>query len=142
MSFRSVVVDTNVVVAGLLTGDAASPAARLLDGMLTGGFVFLLSPALLAEYRTVLLRPAIRERHGLGEDEIDAILTEVVANATVREPPPAGAAAPEPGDQHLWDLVASERGTVLVTGDADLLGQPPEGHGVVSPATLLDRIPL
>jgi hypothetical protein len=38
-----VVVDTNVVVAGLLTSDPASPVARVLEGMLSAAFVFAVS---------------------------------------------------------------------------------------------------
>ena len=34
MSQPAVIVDTNVVVAGLLTGNETSPVARILDGML------------------------------------------------------------------------------------------------------------
>jgi len=48
------VVDTNVVVAGLLTGTSRSPVALDLDAMLSVALVLLLSPALLDEYRSVL----------------------------------------------------------------------------------------
>ena len=57
MSRPAVIVDTNVVVAGLLTKHEASPDARILDGMLGAAFPFVVSEALLAEYRTVLVRP-------------------------------------------------------------------------------------
>lgn len=65
MSAATVVVDTNVVVAGLLTAGDASPVARILEGMLAAAFPFVLSEALLAEYRTVLVRPGLRKLHGL-----------------------------------------------------------------------------
>lgn len=61
---QAVIVDTNVVVSGLLTGNAASPVARVLDGMLAVAFPFVASEALLAEYRDVLVRPALRKLHG------------------------------------------------------------------------------
>jgi len=131
---RAFVVDTNVVVAGLLTRDIHSPTVRLVDGMVAASFPFLLSPALLAEYREVLLRPKIRSRHGLEEKEIDSLLTEIVANAIVRKPDPSPAATEESDDQHLWDLLGTEDGTVLVTGDQQLLDRPVAGASVVSPA--------
>jgi putative PIN family toxin of toxin-antitoxin system len=134
---RAYVIDTNVVVAGLLTSDIASPTAMVLDGMVEARFPFLLSPALLAEYREVLLRSRIRTRHGLDEDEIDALLTEVVANAIVREPEPSRDEAPARQDQHLWDLLATEHGTVLITGDRELIENPPGGTSVVSPASFI-----
>ena len=37
------VVDTNVVVAGLITGANHSPVTSILDAMLSGALVFLLS---------------------------------------------------------------------------------------------------
>jgi len=130
---RTFVVDTKVVVAGLLTRDALSPTARVLDGMVDASFLFLLSTTLLAEYREVLLRPRIRSRHGLDADEIDSLLTEVVANAIIREPDPSDEEAPSSQDQHLWDLLGTERGTVLITGDQSLLDNPPGGASVISP---------
>ena len=39
---RMVIVDTNVVVAGLLTSQIDSPTAQLLDAMLDGRLIFLL----------------------------------------------------------------------------------------------------
>ncbi len=135
MKIRAFIVDTNVVVAGLLTRDVLSPTARVLDGMVDASFPFLVSPALLSEYREVLLRPKIRARHGLDPDEIDSLLTEIVANAIVREPEPSGQKAPSRQDQHLWDLLETERGTVLITGDQRLLATPPEGASVISPSS-------
>jgi putative PIN family toxin of toxin-antitoxin system len=131
------VVDTNVVVAALLTADAASPPACILDRMLTGRVLYLLSPALLAEYRTVLLRPTIRDRHGLTVEEIDLLLEELVAGAIWREPGD-GPPAPDPGDDHLWALAGCRPGACLVTGDRLLLDNPPEGVKVVTPRQFLD----
>ena len=135
MRARANVVDTNVLVAGLLTRDVASPTARVVDGMVAASFPFLLSTALLSEYREVLLRPRIRTRHGLDAEEIDALLTELVANAIIREPDPSNEKAPSLQDQHLWDLLGTEPGTVLITGDQSLLDSPPRGTSVVSPAS-------
>ncbi len=139
MSAAFAVVDTNVVVAGLLTADREAPTARVVDAMLAGRFPFLLSADLLAEYRAVLLRPRVRERHGLAEVQVDRILAELTLNAAVREPPAATTGAPEPGDQHLWNLLALEADAVLVTGDRRLLeSESPPGR-VVSARTFTAR---
>lgn len=55
MSRKAVIIHTNVVVAGLLTAHDASPVARILDDMLVAAFPFVVSEALLAECRAVLL---------------------------------------------------------------------------------------
>jgi uncharacterized protein len=85
---RFAVIDTNVVVSGLLSGAADLPTRRVVDAMLAGAIPFSLSETLLAEYRPVLLRPAIRKHHGLTGMEVDILLEEVVLNASVREPAP------------------------------------------------------
>ena len=77
MSWQAVIVDTNVVVAGLITRNDTSPVARILDGMLGAAFPFVLSEALLAEYRAVLVRPVLRKLHGLTVAEVEAILTDL-----------------------------------------------------------------
>ena len=107
--------------------------ALVLDGMLGARFVFLLSEHLLAEYRAVLLRPAIRDRHGLAEAEVDELLAEIVRNGIVRDPRRSDENAPDRHDQHLWDLAGSEPGAVLVTGDLELAKNPPAGAQVLSP---------
>ena len=131
------VVDTNVVVSGLIGADSSSPPARILDAMLDGSLMYLMSPELLEEYASVLGRAALVRLHGLTPDEVDVFLTELVANSVWREPK-AVADAPDPGDNHLWALLASEPKARLVTGDRLLLENPPTGVSVVSPRRLVD----
>lgn len=115
MSGAPLVVDTNVVVSGLLTSDLAAPTARILDAMLRGDLRFLLSEELLSEYRRVLLRPKIAAAHGLAPREIDEILVRLAANAAVIATPPPAA---EPrDDDHLFALLAAEPAALLVSGD-------------------------
>lgn len=115
-----VIVDTNIVIAGLLTSREDSPVARVLDGMLAARFPFVLSEALLAEYRDVLARPKLCKAHGLSRAERETLLIEVAQHAIVLRPV-ATHAAPDPGDQHLWDLLAARPDLRLVTGDKLLL---------------------
>jgi len=94
--------------------------AQVLDRMLSASLPFVLSPALLAEYRSVMLRPKITGRHGLLADEVEINLTDIARHAAMLQPgPPAAchAKAPDPGDQMLWDLLALRPDLVLVTGD-------------------------
>ena len=117
------VIDTNVLVAGLLTADPSSPTTRILDGMLTGLFRFLLSDELLFEYRDVLLRPTIARRHQLSQAEVDVLLTEIAANGIVLDiESPAGRRARK-GDDHILQILAAEPSAFLVTGDLKLIAQ-------------------
>jgi uncharacterized protein len=128
-----VIVDTNVVVAGLITAQAASPVARIVDGMLTAAFPFVVSPALLAEYHAVLVRPSLRKLHGLTLKQIETILTDLAQHAIVLEPV-AGPPAPDPGDQLLWDLLVARAELRLVTGDKLLLNDASMRGRVITPA--------
>ena len=116
MNRPPVIIDTNVMVAGLLTARDDSPVARILDGMLVAAFPFVISEPLLAEYRTVLVRPSLRKLHGLTVAEVEAILTDLAQHAIVLTPV-AGLPAPDPGDQLLWNLLAAKPDLLLVTGD-------------------------
>ncbi|MBE0511387.1 MAG: putative toxin-antitoxin system toxin component, PIN family [Gammaproteobacteria bacterium] len=138
MSAKVFIIDTNVLIAGLLSTQENSPTSRILDGMLNGTLIYLLSPDLLREYRAVLLRPKLRALHKLTESEIDQVLTEITANAIWHEPKVQHQqGAPDPGDQHLWNLLASERHAVLVTGDQLLIQHPHPGSSVISPASFI-----
>lgn len=87
----------------------------------------------------MLLRPKLCRAHGLDEAEVDTLLTEITANAVWREPAnDATHAASDPGDDHLWALLASELAAVLVSGDRLLLENPRPGSAIVSPTGCLD----
>jgi putative PIN family toxin of toxin-antitoxin system len=131
-----VIVDTNVLVAGLITANAQSPTARIVDGMLRGDVVFLLSPKLLREFRAVLMRTKLVAVHGLADHDIDQLLTELAANALWREPP-ARSAAPDSEDSHLWALLDAEPSAKLITGDRLLLARPHSTARVIQPADYL-----
>jgi uncharacterized protein len=128
----AVVVDTNVVVAGLLTARDDSPVARILDGMLAAAFPFAVSASLLAEYRDVLNRPVLRKAHGLVLAEVETVVVSLAEHAIVLSPRPA-AAAPDPGDQHLWDLLATRAELRLVTGDKRLFGRHAMASRILTP---------
>lgn len=137
------IIDTNVVVAGLLTAHADSPVARILDGMLSATFAFVVSETLVAEYRAVLLRPKLCKLHGLSEAEVDAVLTDLVRHAIVlasETTQSVTSLAPDPGDQLLWDLLALRPDLVLVTGDKLLLQDIAMQPRVISPQGFIAQL--
>ncbi|HEY6221853.1 MAG TPA: putative toxin-antitoxin system toxin component, PIN family [Candidatus Eisenbacteria bacterium] len=142
MTVRPAVIDTNVLVSGLLTRLAASPTVRIVEAMLAARFRYALSIDLLAEYRSVLLRPRIRSRHGLSEAEVDVFLVDIAANGflvpvDVEVEPPSQKR--ERGDEHLWRLMGAVPTAVLVTGDKRLAAHE-LGSRVVSAREFVDRL--
>ena len=135
------IIDTNVVVAGLLTAHADSPVARILDGMLCAAFPFVVSEALLAEYHAVLMRPKLTKLHGLSVADIDTILADMARHAIVLNPVQNAAAslAPDAGDQFLWDLLATRADLLLVSGDKLLLQDAAMRPRVITPQAFITQ---
>ena len=50
------------------------------------------------------------------------------------------AVAPDPGDQHLWDLMASFSGAVLVTGDRRLIVEAADETSIVPPSGFVEQV--
>lgn len=121
-----------MVVSGVLGGDSESPPARILDAMLDGRLLYLMSGALFAEYSEVLRRPAIARLHVRTVPETDRLLMVMAANGMWRQPASADP-APDSGDDHLWALLASWPGSRLITGDRRLLDLPPRPGAVLTP---------
>ena len=133
------IADTNIVVSGLIGADRNSPPARILNAMLDGTLLYVMSGDLLDEYSSVLRRPALVRLHRCTDDEIDRVLACLVANAIWREPAVDGD-TPDSGDDHLWALLATFPQALLVTGDGLLLDNPPSNAAVMSARDLLDMI--
>ena len=141
---RWTVVDTNVVVSGVLGAGAGTPPRRILEAMLRGRVRFLVSESLVFEYRRVLLLPWIVRRHGLAEGSVDELLGALLENAAVRKPGEGGAAAAAaqedqpaptvPGDEHIIALLGVESNSLLVTGDRLLADAVGNWREVLSPA--------
>ena len=136
MKPKGCIVDTNIVVSGMI-GSSSSPPARILRAMLGGDIPYLMSVELLDEYSSVLRRPNLARLHGRTNEEIDRLLVDLVANAMWRNPVVSDD-APDAGDDHLWALLASHPQGLLVTGDRLLVESPPDGASVISPRRFAD----
>lgn len=77
-----VVLDTNVVVAGVISPFGAS--FQLLEMMPQRRFDALLSVPLMLEYEDVLKRDNIRAQHRLSLQEIDTLLNTIAACGTAQ----------------------------------------------------------
>lgn len=139
---QSCVIDSNVVVTGLITAQTDAPVSVILEGMLSAAFPFVLSPALLAESREVLLRPQLQKLHGLIKEQVDVVLTDLARHAIVFSTPADSGAlrAPDPGDQFLRNLLGLRPDLLLVTGDTLLLHGEAMLPRVISPLAPVTRL--
>ncbi len=132
------VIDTNILIAGLITRKTSSPTVHIVDAMLNGELIYLISPELLNEYKEVLSRPKLIELHGLSDEEVDNLLIELTANGLWREPKDKNESiAPDLGDQHLWELLSNEPHSTLVTGDKLLLEHQHPKAKIISASAFL-----
>jgi putative PIN family toxin of toxin-antitoxin system len=127
------VLDPNVIISALLS--PAGAPARLLQVWLYGRFELIISPRLLAELERALAYPKLRKRIGPGEAR--RIVRWLADGATFVEDSdePSSVRSPDPGDDYLLALAASEH-AALVSGDEHLLGLA-DDLPIFSPARFL-----
>lgn len=104
------VLDTNVLVSGLLSPFGAS--ARVLDLVLSGDVRIAYDDRLLAEYREVLARP----RFGFAPEEVAAVLAYLESEGERVTARPLAYELPHPDDLPFLE-VAVEVGALLITGN-------------------------
>lgn len=133
-----VVVDTNVVVAGLRSKKGAS--YRLLSAIGTRRFEIALSVPLVLEYEDALLRDLAAT--GLSQADVDAVLDYFCGVAHQQEifflwrP-----YLPDPKDDMLMELAVAASCQIIVTHNLrDFAGVGRFGIEAVPPATFLTRI--
>jgi len=115
----SAVVDTNLVVGGLLSRRGA--AYRLLEAWRADAFILLYSDRILEEYADVLPRPKFA-RYGVTPEIIAGFLAGLVARGrrvTPRRRLPV--AVRDPKDEMVLAAALGGRADYLVTRDQDLL---------------------
>lgn len=66
----SAVVDTNIIVAGVLTKNPRSASRGVIDQLFAGAFELLLSPAALMEIQHVLALPRMQAIHQLTDEDM------------------------------------------------------------------------
>lgn len=131
------VLDPGVLVAGRLSAKGAP--AGLLRAWLRGRFDLVASPALLAEFDRVLLRPKFRvyvtEQEGREYVALFRRLADIVA-----DPSPEPGLTPDPGDDYLVSLARAARAHFLVSGDPHLTTLAAPTPPVLSPRAFLSLV--
>jgi putative PIN family toxin of toxin-antitoxin system len=129
-----IVLDTNVLVAGLLS--PFGPCGDLVRMVSSGNLTLCIDARILSEYREVLERPKFSFDH----DKIAAILDYIEHHGLIVASTPLSLALPDPDDEPVQEIALSGGADSLVTGNAAHF--PPElcqGVRVVSPADFLKR---
>ena len=129
------VIDTNVLVSALLTGNADAATVQVVDRLFDGDIVPLLSTDILSEYEEVLKRRKFRFPASM----VDVLLESLKRNGKMVETVDAGYTLPDMKDLPFYLAALDKRsaGAYLVTGN---LKHFPKEPFIVTPRGFLDII--
>ena len=130
-----VVVDTNVLVSGLLTPFGL--CGRILNLLTSGSINLCVDARILIEYEEVLKRPRFKFDPGL----VETLLDFIEGSAEFHSPKPLQKALPDPDDNAFLEVALSAGCICLVTGN---LKHYPEslrcGVKVLSPREFMECV--
>lgn len=124
------VIDTNVVVASLLTRRHDSPTVRIMDAVYSGTVVPLLDDEMAAEYREVLRR----KKFGFDQAKCDFIVSLVIDLGISLDRMRFDCEMPDEKDRVFFEIALAGRDVYdsrLVTGNQK---HYPKADFVVNPA--------
>lgn len=116
-----VVIDTNVIVSGIISRKGAP--AEILNAWRERHFLLLISPAIVAEVRSVLGYARIREKYRLSDQEIDQMISLLEHDALLVPgiADVAGSLPADPQDEMFLACAVDGGADVIVSGDHHLL---------------------
>jgi putative PIN family toxin of toxin-antitoxin system len=129
-----IVLDTNVLVAGLL--NPFGPPGRILELILSGEIQMACDDRLLAEYRDVLTR----DKFGFDLVEIAGLLTDIEADCQRVMAAPLNVELPDPDDRPLLEVACAAQADALVIGNTrHYPASSRHGVAVLAPGEFLAR---
>lgn len=131
-----VVVDTNVLVSGMLSG--ASPPAEVLQLVLQGTLTLLVDSRIMAEYDEVTARPRFR----FSESERRTLIDVLGHVAEYVITPPLRVALPDADDISFLEVAAAGSADALITGNVRHFTPTRGTHAVrvVTPRAFMNQL--
>lgn len=115
-----VVIDTNVLISGLLF--EGGPPALLVDAWIAGKFEVMVSPELIEEYLTVLLRPKFGAIGTIGERRSRLReLLELGNVVAVSSKEHIDAVPADPSDNAVFECAVAGHTRYVISGDFHLV---------------------
>jgi len=137
------VVDTNILVRAVIkpSGTVGPVLLRLRHG----DYTLLYAQSLLEELIDVLNRPRIRDKYGLTDQDIQAVVSLILLRGEAVAPPESEegriTACRDPKDDKFLEVAVAGRADVIVSGDQDLLVLHPfAGIPILPPAAFLQML--
>ena len=127
------VIDTNVVVSGMITNNSASPTAKVLDCLSEKHITPLYCDEILQEYGNVLGR----EKFHLPKEKIEQFLKMMKSDGEASNRVPSDEVFPDPKDVVFYEVALSKEDSFLVTGN---IKHFPKVDLVVTPAEMMEIV--
>ncbi len=128
-----VVIDTNVLVSGLLT--PFGPPGIIVALVAAGRLRPCYDARILAEYDEVLRRPAFP----FADDDVVALMAQIRGGGELATAEPLSTPLPHPNDEPFLEVAVSAMAEYLVTGNVrHFPSDRRSGVRVVTPRELLD----
>ena len=129
----NIVLDTNVLVSGLLT--PFGPSGEIIRMVFGGNLVLLYDARVLLEYEEVLNRPKFE----FNKEHINTLLDFVKQNGKLVSPLPLKTPLPDPDDEPFLEVSIAGEANCLVTGNkAHYPAVSRQGIRIFSPAKFLE----
>ena len=125
------VIDTNVLVSGLLARNGSSAVVKVFDAMMRGIITPVICDEILSEYSEVLNRP----KFGLPSSLVESILTSIRQHGVRAERVQTDESFPDPKDIVFYEIAIANDDSYLVTGN---IKHFPSKPFVVTPAEMLE----
>jgi uncharacterized protein len=106
-----IILDTNVLVSGLLKGN--SNPGLIMRLIVNGRLRLAYDFRIIDEYREVLIRPKFKFRR----ENIDSILKVIETEGVLMQTKPIDITLEDPGDRPFIEVAAACKGAPLVTGN-------------------------
>ena len=109
------VIDTNILVAALLSKKTDTAVVRVFDKIIDGEIIPLYSEAVLKEYREVLLRRKFR----FNTETVESLLDFIAKSGSCMYPKKSGIVLPDKKDVPFYEIVLDKKedGAYLITGN-------------------------
>lgn len=131
---RCWVIDTNVVVSGLLS--ANGPCARVLEAVIEGRIKLVYDARILAEYRDVLCGPRLRLKPAAIYQFLEALEGQMMV-----VPEKIGVSGPDADDLPFVEVALAVPDRTLVTGNlADFPEETLRGVRLLTPVQALAEL--
>jgi putative PIN family toxin of toxin-antitoxin system len=130
-----IVVDTNVLVSGLLTPFGSS--GEIVRMLFSGELILCIDARILSEYKEVLCRPKFK----FDKNKIAVLIDFILQYGQIVSSSPLKCPLPDPDDEPFLEVAMAGNVKILITGNkVHYPSASREGMEILSPSEFIDSL--